>query len=60
MRGNDFDKFNNTRARMLDYIYYVTLKLLKNRIFGVKTSGVFLPYLGNVIMEVIMLRYSSV
>ena len=25
---NKFDKFNNTRARMLDSIYYMTLRLL--------------------------------
>ena len=35
---NEFDKFNNTRARMLDSIYHMTLRLIKNRIFGVKTS----------------------
>ena len=43
MRGlslfrNEFGKFNNTGARMLVSIYHMTLKLLKNRIFGVKTS----------------------
>ena len=26
---NEFDKFNNTGARMLEYIYHMTLKLLK-------------------------------
>ena len=31
---NEFNKFNNTGARMLD----MTFKLLKNHIFGVKTS----------------------
>ena len=25
---NEFNKFNNTRARMLDYIYHMTLRLL--------------------------------
>ena len=30
-------KFNNTGARMLDSIYLMTLKLLINHIFGVKT-----------------------
>ena len=25
---NEFNKFNNTEARTLDYIYHVTLKLL--------------------------------
>ena len=31
--GNKFDKFNNTQARMLDSIYHMTLKILKNCIF---------------------------
>ena len=35
---NEFNKFNNTGAGMLDSIYHMTLKLLKNHIFGVKTS----------------------
>ena len=35
---NKFNKFNNTRAQKLDSIYHTTLKLLKNHIFGVKTS----------------------
>ena len=26
--GNEFDKFNNTRARMLDSIYHMPLRLL--------------------------------
>ena len=36
MRGfrNEFDKFNNTGARMLDSIYHMTLILLKNRILA--------------------------
>ena len=25
---NEFNKFNNTRARMLDYIYHMALRLL--------------------------------
>ena len=25
---NEFNKFNNARARMLDYIYHMTLRLL--------------------------------
>ena len=33
-----FNKFNNIVAQMLDSIYHMTLKLLKNHIFGVKTS----------------------
>ena len=35
---NEFNKFNNTGAQMLDSIYHMTLKLVKNHIFGVKTS----------------------
>ena len=35
---NKFNKFNDTGARMLDSIYHMTLKLLTNRNFGVKTS----------------------
>ena len=27
MRGNEFNKFNNTGVRMLDSIYHMTLKL---------------------------------
>ena len=34
---NELNKFNNTGARMLDSIYNMTIKLIKNRIFGVKT-----------------------
>ena len=34
----EFNKFNNTRALMLDSIYHMTLKLFKIHIFGVKTS----------------------
>ena len=35
---NEFNKFNNKGAGMLDSIYHKTLKLLKNHIFGLKTS----------------------
>ena len=34
---NEFNKSNNTRARMLDSIYHMTLRLLWNLIFAVKT-----------------------
>ena len=34
---NKFNKFNNMGALMLDSIYRMTLRLLKNHIFGVKT-----------------------
>ena len=33
---NKFNKFNNTRARMLDSIYHMTLRLLWNLISAVK------------------------
>ena len=35
---NEFHKFNNTGARMLDSIYHMTLNSIKHRIFGVETS----------------------
>ena len=33
---NFFDKFNKTGAQMVDSIYHMTLKLIKNCIFGMK------------------------
>ena len=51
---NKFNKFNNTGARMLDSIYQMKLKILRNCIFGVKTSR-FSLILRNVIMDVIMI-----
>ena len=41
---NEFNKFNNTGARMLDYIYHMTLKLIKNRICDVKKSIIVIFY----------------
>ena len=35
---NQFNKFNNTGERMLDSSYHMTFKLIKNHIFGLKTS----------------------
>ena len=52
---NEF-KFNNTGARMIYSINHMTLKLIKNLIFGVKTSR-FCDLLGNVKMDVTTLRY---
>ena len=49
---NELNKFNNTGARMLDSIYHMTLKLIKNHIFGVKMSR-FFHLLGNIIMDII-------
>ena len=31
---NEFNKFNNTGAQMLDSIYYMTFKFLNNRILA--------------------------
>ena len=47
---NKFNKFNNTRARMLDSIYHMTNAL--EFISGVKTLF-FCHYLRNVVMGVI-------
>ena len=49
---NQFNKFNNTGAQMLNSIYHMTLKLIKNRILGVKTSR-FCHILRSIIMDVI-------
>ena len=49
---NEFNKFNNTRERMLDSLYNMALKILNNHIFGMKTSR-FFHLLRNVIMDVI-------
>ena len=51
---NEFYKFNTTEARMLDSIYHMTLKLLKNHIFGLKMSR-FCHLLRNIMMNVITL-----
>ena len=34
--SNEFDKFNNTEARMLDSIYYMSFKVIHNRILAWK------------------------
>ena len=49
---NKFNKFNNTRARMLDSIYHMTLRLLRNLISAVKTLT-FCHYVCNVVMDII-------
>ena len=53
---NQFNKFNNTEAPMLDSIQHMTSKWLKNRILSEKMSG-FYHLFCNVTMNVIMLRY---
>ena len=50
---NKFYKFNNTRARMLDSIYHMTLRLLWNLISAVKMLK-FCHYVRNIVMDVIM------
>ena len=37
-------KFNNTGALMLDSIYHVVFKLIKNRVFGVKREDFVIFY----------------
>ena len=49
---NEFNKFNNTGAQILDSLYHMPLKLINNRIFGVKTSK-FCHLLRNFIMDFI-------
>ena len=44
---NEFNKFNNTRAQMLDSIYHMTLRLLWNLISAVKR------HVRNVVTDVI-------
>ena len=46
---NEFNKLNNTGARMLDSVYHMTLKWLKNQIFG--------HLLRSFIMDIIMQPY---
>ena len=41
---NEFNKFNNTWARMLDSIYHMTLRLLWNLIFAVKRYNFVIMY----------------
>ena len=53
---NRCEKFNNTGARMLHSVYHRTLKLLKNRVFGVQTSSCC-HLLRYVIMDVLTQRY---
>ena len=41
---NEFNKFNNTRARMLDSIYHMTFRLFRNLIFAVKRYNFVILY----------------
>ena len=47
---NEFNKYNNTRARMLDSIYHMTNTL--KIILGVKTL-LFCHYVRNIVMDII-------
>ena len=49
---NEFNKFNKARARMLDSIYHMALRLLYNLISAEKTLY-FCHYVRNVVMDVI-------
>ena len=51
---NEFDQFNNTRARTLDSLFHMTLRLLRNLISAIKTLY-FCHYVRNVVMDVITL-----
>ena len=53
---HDFNKFNNTGARILNSIHHMTLRLLENRIFWRGNVNIC-HILRNVIMNVITLRY---
>ena len=35
---NEFNKYNSAGALVLDSVYHMTLKILKNRIFAMKMS----------------------
>ena len=35
---NEFNKFNKTGTRMLDSIYHMALKFVKNGVFGAKSQ----------------------
>ena len=50
---NEFNKFNNTGARMLDYIYHMILKILKIAFLVRKRQDFPLFLICNVIMDVI-------
>ena len=49
---NEFNKFNNTIARLLDSIYYMTLRFYWNLISAIKMLY-FCHYVRNVVMDVI-------
>ena len=42
---NEFDKYNKTGPRVLDFIYHITLKYFCNAFCGVKTSRFYHIYL---------------
>ena len=48
---NEFNKFNNTGARMIDSIDHMILRLLLNHFFGVK-SPIFYHFLRNVMTSI--------
>ena len=53
---NELNKFSHTGAGILDSFYHMTITLLKNHIFSVKTSR-FCHLFRHIIMDVITLHY---
>ena len=49
---NEFNKFNKTRARMLDSIYHMTLRIIMKSHFCRQTLQ-FCHYVRNVVMDII-------
>ena len=49
----EFNKFDNARARMLDSIYHMTLRLRWNLFSAVKKTLQFCHYVRNVVMDAI-------
>ena len=50
---NEFNIFNNRRARMLDSIYHMTLRLLRNLISAAKRYNFVIMYATLLSMDVI-------
>ena len=48
---NEFNKFNNIKARVLDYIYHMTLRLLLN--LDIWRKNVIIHYVRNAVLDVI-------
>ena len=55
---NEFDKFNNTKARMLDYIYHMTFRL--HVLVDSINTLLFYHYVRNFVTDVIAFPRKSV